>query len=138
MKHEDFNIGLVFMTGIGQRWRCTDVGERTIRAIELTPELDERRLAGSLYAIPEVSFDEHDILMAYRDENEAAGEVIAATDILTADRSGDGQISFLSLPLWVQRRGLDEPSGTNYSGTTGSTLLRVIRSVYFLLKSRKA
>lgn len=80
MKHENFNIGLVFMTSTGQRWRCTDVGERTILAIELKPDLDEAWFAGPPYAMPEVSFDERDIAMAYRDETEAIEEAIAAAD----------------------------------------------------------
>lgn len=80
MKHENFNIGLVFMTSTGQSWRCTDVGERTILAIELKPELDEAWFAGPPYAVPEVSFDERDIAMAYRDETEAIEEAIAAAD----------------------------------------------------------
>lgn len=80
MKHENFNIGLVFMTSTGQRWRCTDVGERTILAIELKPELDEAWFVGPPYAMPEVSFDERDIAMAYRDETEAIEEAIVAAD----------------------------------------------------------
>ena len=34
MKHSKFKIGTEFLTGSG-RWRCTDVGTRTIVAIKL-------------------------------------------------------------------------------------------------------
>lgn len=34
MKHEDFSIGLEFYT-VGGKWRCTDVGKRTIAAIQI-------------------------------------------------------------------------------------------------------
>jgi len=36
MKHSDFRIGLEFWCG-EKRWRCTDVGTRTIAAISLEP-----------------------------------------------------------------------------------------------------
>lgn len=32
MKHADFHIGLEFVGSAGFRWRCTDVGTRTILA----------------------------------------------------------------------------------------------------------
>jgi hypothetical protein len=80
MKHHEFRIGLEFCCG-GQRWRCTDVGSRTIAAISLEPrELVEtspaadgapqyRRymsddpswLSGPPYMVAEVLFDEYDI-----------------------------------------------------------------------------
>lgn len=80
MKLEDFEIGLVFMTCTGQNWRCTDVGKRTILAIELKPDLDEAWLTGPPYAVPEIPFDERDIERAYRDETEAIREAIAKAD----------------------------------------------------------
>lgn len=80
MKHEDFEIGLVFMTCTGQRWRCTDVGKRTILAIELKPDLDEAWFAGPPYAVPEIPFDERDIALAYGDETEAIQEAVARAD----------------------------------------------------------
>jgi hypothetical protein len=39
MKHSAFKIGMEFMTGAG-RWRCTDVGTRTIVAIRLDLDHD--------------------------------------------------------------------------------------------------
>ncbi|WPC68010.1 hypothetical protein SBP18_05715 [Rhodoferax ferrireducens] len=35
MEHTNFEIGTEFLTGTGQAWRCTDVGTRTIVAIEI-------------------------------------------------------------------------------------------------------
>jgi len=80
MKHQDFKIGTLFQTCTGQRWRCTDVGQRTILAIELEPGLDEAWFVGPPYAIPEVVFSERDIERAYRDEIEAIKEAVAAAD----------------------------------------------------------
>ena len=80
MKHSDFEIGTEFTTGAG-RWRCTDVGTRTIVAISLEPretvfvdhdELgtqretraitnDPRDLIGPPYSIAEHVFDEYDL-----------------------------------------------------------------------------
>ena len=78
MQHGEFRIGETFWCG-GQRWRCTDIGTRTIVAICLdrvgmgsnVPEL-RRRLGhaeakaegwfnGPPYAVAESVFDEHDI-----------------------------------------------------------------------------
>jgi hypothetical protein len=39
MKHSDFKIGLEFLSGSG-RWRCTDVGKRTIAALKLDHDHD--------------------------------------------------------------------------------------------------
>jgi hypothetical protein len=36
MKHNEFHVGLEFWCG-GNRWRCTDVGSRTVVAISLEP-----------------------------------------------------------------------------------------------------
>lgn len=38
MKHSDFYIGLEFLGRAGFQWRCTDVGTRTILAIQLDRE----------------------------------------------------------------------------------------------------
>lgn len=80
MKLEDFEIGLAFTICTGQRWRCTDIGTRTILAIELKPDLDEAWLAGPPYVVPEIPFDERDIELAYRDETEAVREAVARAD----------------------------------------------------------
>jgi hypothetical protein len=36
MKHEEFRIGMEFWCG-GRRWRCTDVGTRTVVGVCLEP-----------------------------------------------------------------------------------------------------
>jgi hypothetical protein len=60
MKHSDFRIGREFVTGSG-RWRCTDVGERTIAAIRLNHDDDPSWYDGPPYASGEHVFDEYDI-----------------------------------------------------------------------------
>jgi hypothetical protein len=79
MKHEEFRIGMEFWCG-GQRWRCTDVGTRTVVGICLEPHAvsvtgdaeaggtnprtittDDSWLAGPPYAVAEEVFDEHSI-----------------------------------------------------------------------------
>jgi hypothetical protein len=57
MKHSDFRIGCEFLTGSG-RWRCTDVGKRTIAAIRLNHDDDPAWYNGPPYAIVEYVFDE--------------------------------------------------------------------------------
>ena len=80
MKHSDFKIGAVFNSCTGQRWRCTDVGSRTILAIELKPELDSSWFVGPPYAVVEVPFDENDMDGVYRNDNEAIQDAIDAAD----------------------------------------------------------
>jgi hypothetical protein len=57
MKHSEFKIGREFMTATG-RWRCTDVGQRTIAAIRLDLDHDPRWYNGPPYAVVEHIFDE--------------------------------------------------------------------------------
>lgn len=71
MKHSDFAIGTEFQTCTGQRWRCTDVGQRSIAAIELRSDLDPAWFLGPPYPVPEVVFDEQDIAAAFRDHDDA-------------------------------------------------------------------
>ena len=79
MQHSDFRIGLEFVTTTG-RWRCTDVGTRTIAAIRIDPVevvryedgIETRRTLtmveaeaegwfnGPPYAVAEQVFDEYD------------------------------------------------------------------------------
>jgi hypothetical protein len=60
MKHADFYIGLEFVGTAGSRWRCTDVGRRTILAIHLDRDnLDWYQ--GPPYIAYEVVFDEQEI-----------------------------------------------------------------------------
>lgn len=65
MKHADFRVGIEFVTSTGQKWRCTDVGQRTITAIEIKTGLKEEWFQGPPYALPEVVFDERDMAGAY-------------------------------------------------------------------------
>jgi hypothetical protein len=83
MKHEEFRIGIQFWCG-GRRWRCTDVGSRTVVGICLEPHevvsvvsvtgdvegsgmttrtitADDSWLVGPPYAVAEEVFDEHSI-----------------------------------------------------------------------------
>jgi len=60
MKHSDFRIGCEFISGSG-RWRCTDVGKRTIAAIRLNQDHDPWMYIGPQYKIAETIFDEYDI-----------------------------------------------------------------------------
>jgi hypothetical protein len=59
MKLADFHIGCEFLTGSG-RWRCTDVGKRTIAAIKLNHDDDPSWYNGPPYAVMETVFDEYD------------------------------------------------------------------------------
>ncbi|NII11052.1 hypothetical protein [Oleiagrimonas sp. C23AA] len=60
MKHADFHIGLEFVGSAGFRWRCTDVGTRTILAIHLDRG-NPHWYQGPPYIAKEVVFDEHEI-----------------------------------------------------------------------------
>lgn len=57
MEHSDFRIGQDFYTGSG-KWRCTDIGTRTIVAIKLDAGVNT--YAGPPYVVEEVVFDEYD------------------------------------------------------------------------------
>ena len=52
MKHSDFKVGLEFLTAAG-RWRCTDVGTRTVAAIRLDLDHDPGWYGGPPYAVVE-------------------------------------------------------------------------------------
>ena len=80
MQHADFTIGTEFETSTGQRWRCTDVGQRTILAIELRPELDPAWFIGPPYSLEEVVFDEQDIASAFRSQDDAIRAVLTRLD----------------------------------------------------------
>lgn len=80
MEHSDFHIGLDFWCGKG-RWRCTDVGKRTVVAIRIdqveTTAVDAGKTTqetlnyeqanaagwfiGAPYAVAELVFDENDL-----------------------------------------------------------------------------
>ena len=83
MRHEEFSIGMEFVTDTG-RWRCTDVGSRTIVAIKIsevtvTARKDDGNTTttteappdpswfnGPPYAVAEHVFDEEDLLSCRR------------------------------------------------------------------------
>lgn len=60
MQHRDFKISLEFDCG-GRRWRCTDVGTRTVIAIPLDHPEDSSWYSGPPYAVAEIVFDEDDM-----------------------------------------------------------------------------
>ncbi len=70
MKHADFHIDLVFLASAGFRWRCTDVGTRTIVAIHLDRD-DASWYQGPPYIAKEVVFDEREIERCHLTETEA-------------------------------------------------------------------
>ena len=51
MRHANFTFGTEFGTRMGQRRRCTDVGQRSILAIELPPDLGEAWCCGPPYVL---------------------------------------------------------------------------------------
>lgn len=58
MQHNEFSIGLEFYTATA-KWRCTDVGTRTIVAIKLEAP-DDSWYNGPPYAVAEIAFDEYE------------------------------------------------------------------------------
>ncbi len=70
MKHSDFHIGLEFLASAGFRWRCTEVGTRTILAIHLERKNPDWYL-GPPYIAKEEVFDEHEMKRCHRTEAEA-------------------------------------------------------------------
>lgn len=68
-----FCIGTIFYSGSGKKWRCTDIGSRTIIAIEIEEERDESWYNGPPYAVVEQVFDEYDLGGLYSTLEEALG-----------------------------------------------------------------
>lgn len=70
MKLDEFEIGADFFMS-GHRWRCTDIGTRTVAAILLAPEWgagpDVDWRAGPPYALSEEVLDEYDLPACSRD-----------------------------------------------------------------------
>jgi len=75
MKLADFHIGLEFLGSAGFRWRCTDVGTRTIAAIRLDRD-DSNWYQGPPYIAEEVVFDEHEIERCDLSETDAITSAI--------------------------------------------------------------
>ncbi|PMS30863.1 hypothetical protein B0G57_12749 [Trinickia symbiotica] len=79
MKHADFFIGLEFLGLAGFRWRCTDVGARTIVAVRLDHN-DPNWYRGPPYVAKEVVFDEHEIERCHLTEEDAILAAIEEVD----------------------------------------------------------
>lgn len=79
MKHSDFHIGLEFLGTAGFRWRCTDVGTRTIAAIPLTHD-DPNWFRGPPYVATEDVFDEHEMADCHLTEDDAIRAAIEEAD----------------------------------------------------------
>ena len=60
MKHSEFKVGAEFRTAV-KRWRCTDLGTRTIVCIEIDDREDKTWFDGPPYAVKEIVFDEYDM-----------------------------------------------------------------------------
>jgi hypothetical protein len=82
MKHADFYIGLDFLVSAGFRWRCTDVGRRTIVAIRLDRD-DPVWYQGPPYIADEVVFDEQEIARCH-----LTTEDVIATAVQEVETSG--------------------------------------------------
>jgi hypothetical protein len=79
MSISEFSICTNFKATSGQCWRCTDIGQRSIVAIEISPQLDIAWFNGPPYPVPEVVFDEIDIAAAFRNiENLIHDSVVKA------------------------------------------------------------
>jgi len=85
MQHSDFHIGLEFSASAGFRWRCTDVGSRTIVAIRLDHE-DQNWYHGPPYITEEVVFDEKEIELCHLTETDAIRS--AMDESRTSDHPG--------------------------------------------------
>lgn len=79
MKHADFGIGLEFASGVGFRWRCTDVGRRTILAIRLDRD-NPNWYQGPPYIADEVTFDEQEMERCHLTNEEALASTIRELD----------------------------------------------------------
>ena len=65
MRHSDFEISTEFSTETG-RWRCTDIGTRTVIAIKVSDKEDPSWFNRPPYAVAETVFDEDDILSSWQ------------------------------------------------------------------------
>jgi hypothetical protein len=73
VKLADFRLGLEFIGPTGLKWRCTDIGTRTVAAINLVHE-DPAWYRGPPYIIREVVLDEKDMEACHRDIDELLAE----------------------------------------------------------------
>ncbi|WOF82078.1 hypothetical protein P5704_025100 (plasmid) [Pseudomonas sp. FeN3W] len=79
MKIVDFHIGLNFQSHGGLRYRCTDVGSRTIAAIRLDVD-DEIWIQGPPYLQSEILMDEAALVACYPDGNEGLRQMLTHED----------------------------------------------------------
>lgn len=70
MKHQEFYIGLQFVSSGGLKWQCTDIGTRTIVAMRPHPN-DPIWNEGPPYVLQEVVFDEKEMERCYLSEGDA-------------------------------------------------------------------
>jgi len=98
MKHADFYVGLEFLGSAGFRWRCTDVGRRTIVAIRLDRD-DSDWYQGPPYTADEVVFDEHEMTYCHLTNEDAM-----AAAILEAETSGHPGYSDEAVGRMVEAR----------------------------------
>jgi hypothetical protein len=75
MEHADFYIGLEFVASAGFRWRCTNVGTRTILAIHLDRE-NPHWYQGPPYIAKEAVFDEQEMEHCHRTEAEGIAAAV--------------------------------------------------------------
>jgi hypothetical protein len=80
MKLSDFYIGLEFFASAGFVWRCTDVGTRTITAIQIEEGRDAIWYNGPPYSVAETVFDEHDLPRCHLSFNDAIEDAIHEAD----------------------------------------------------------
>jgi hypothetical protein len=76
VKHSGFHLGLGFVAAAGLRWRCTDVGTRTVVATPLDHD-DPIRYQGPPYIAREVVFDEAEMAGCYLSELELLEDRLA-------------------------------------------------------------
>ncbi|MEW9581385.1 hypothetical protein [Paraburkholderia sp. DGU8] len=79
MKRSDFHIGLEFRGLAGFRWRCTDVGMRTIVAVQLDHD-DPNWYKGPPYIAKEVVFDEKAIQDCHLTDEDAITAALHEAD----------------------------------------------------------
>ncbi|MCI0146672.1 hypothetical protein KNO81_12315 [Paraburkholderia sediminicola] len=60
MEHSEFEIGTEFYSGATTLWRCTDVGSRTIVAVEVKGGYPAPHQAPPFSDAVEIVFDEYD------------------------------------------------------------------------------
>ncbi len=103
MTHSDFSMGHEFISG-GRRWRCTDVGTRTIAAICLAEHPDDESwYNGPPYAVVERVFDEYDMDGCAADVGERETAPDELSDVISL-RHRDGSM-FLLTNARIERRG---------------------------------